>query len=1293
MATSKVDFLIGDDINSAITLSSENRGKFYIVTNETDKSVIALNGSAWFNDTSATAQVLDKLDSDATDKALSANQGKILNERLEALENAPSNSVDVKKDTLKLYRKLGATNAELKPFTDDLRASMIGLYDFAKLGTGLFIHWGVYAVPAGNYTGTKVSTASSAIASKTSTNYNTEWIMRDLGIPRDVYKAYENQFTAANWNPEELCKAAYDCGMGYVVLTIKHHDGFSLYPTEYGNWDVRTSAARNTIVDELKEACDKYKLKFGLYFSQYWDWMAEGGFGLNHGGKWCSSDLYTDAQHKAYCNKAVLQINEFVEKYEPDILWYDPGTNYSQTYKDIFIKAEEDNYPHVITNDRLDYNRTRGDYGTGERTIYLRSLPVGEACFTMNDTWGYSDNNENKYFGIEKVMKQFIIYSLSYGQNCLMNIGPKADGSVPTKQIECLANIKSFIEAYGTFKNYKRATTKSQPSFGYMLELADNKLLCYVVTKGNPSSQDVVIDCVSLENLVSVDILTSSATSTYTIENNKIYVKNLALDSATKIGVVRLNYSEEPKLLDANLYDANTLIPSRVFPMVNNASWDFNNLIYITVPTKKITHTTEFIWNGESGNYTIDLNRTRVKESPIAFDDVTTITIKNLSTSASQTTTYAYDVSTCDDTVSLEYGQRYSLSLHCEGTESSSLYNIQGFTFKKEVIIIHPTSVTLNETELMIAVGGIGQLEATVLPADSTDASVTWSSGDEGIVTVDDGIITAVAAGDAYITVTTVDGNHTASCHVIVTAAEDEVIHATDLELDLTNATITIGENIELTPIITPDNATYQIVRWYTSDSSVITVDDGLCTAIGEGNATVTSVLEYDSLSATCTVTVNPIHVQGITIAQTSLTMTPGYSETLTTSITPTNATHQEVVWSSSDEDVATVVDGVVSARRSGTATIKVKTVDGDYESTCTINVIQETYDYLFRALSLDGSTTQGDDTGIKLFSSTMNHWTLFGYAHASKNPNTDNNATLYQCVVNASPWSGLRIDADNNNYPTATAAYSPLIPRLLATADRYINPVNGAATGSKPYIDVTATKHPVCISRDDDVYKFSIDGKNWTTFEGLNGTQLARLVDCEMTVAFDYRRASGQITTTKYRFLKTDHPCCVALKNVSEYPFFTLYQGYDRNLITVLNDTIEYTTVDGEVLDKIGDDFAAQILTNTYANEKGTITLATNTTSIDKNAFDGLDTLETIIIPQTITEINANAFTSCTNLKKLTLPVSITSIEEGAIGNTNSSLKIYYQGLRDQWTDLLATISQNAYQDWSTLNVICMDD
>lgn len=275
-----------------------------------------------------------------------------------------------KKAELSYYRYMENTAGDtVKPYMKALRNATLDMDEFKKLGSGLFIHWGVYSVPAGTYTGPKVETATTTTTKMTR---NCEWALRDMGIPLDTYRNFQDQFTGTEFDPEEITQMAVDCGMKYIIITAKHHEGFSLYPTNYGQWDIRESACRTTILDELKAACDARGLKFGVYYSQYWDWEAVGGYGLNHGGKWTTTDPYTSAQHSKFIADVANQVEEIVEKYDPYILWWDPGTKYTDGCQETLRAAENARWPQVITNDRLDYNRDYGDYGTGERTIYLK---------------------------------------------------------------------------------------------------------------------------------------------------------------------------------------------------------------------------------------------------------------------------------------------------------------------------------------------------------------------------------------------------------------------------------------------------------------------------------------------------------------------------------------------------------------------------------------------------------------------------------------------------------------------------------------------------------------------------------------------------------------------------------------------------------------------------------------------------------------------------------------------------------------------------------------------------------
>ena len=233
---------------------------------------------------------------------------------------------------------------------------------------------------------------------------------------------------------------------------------------------------------------------------------------------------------------------------------------------------------------------------------------------------------------------------------------------------------------------------------------------------------------------------------------------------------------------------------------------------------------------------------------------------------------------------------------------------------------------------------------ATVLPSNATDKSISWSSSNTGIATVDNnGKVTAVAAGSAVITVTTTDGGKTATCTVTVT---NPAIPVQSVSLDKTSLSLNVGENSTLLATVLPANADNKAVTWSSSNTAIATVDaSGKVTAVAAGSAVITVTTTDGGKTATCTVTVtNPaVPVQSVSLNKTELSLNVGESMTLTATVLPENADNKAVTWSSSDAAVATVdSNGKVSAVAAGSAVITVKTTDGEKTATCTVTVIAD---------------------------------------------------------------------------------------------------------------------------------------------------------------------------------------------------------------------------------------------------------------------------------------------------------------------------------------------------------------
>ena len=167
---------------------------------------------------------------------------------------------------------------------------------------------------------------------------------------------------------------------------------------------------------------------------------------------------------------------------------------------------------------------------------------------------------------------------------------------------------------------------------------------------------------------------------------------------------------------------------------------------------------------------------------------------------------------------------------------------------------VHVTGVSLDKTSLELTEGDTETLTATVEPSDATNKNVTWSTSDASIATVTDGVVTAVAPGTATITVTTENGNKTATCAVTVTAA---TVPVTGVTLNKTSTSLYVGDTETLTATVAPDNATDKTVTWTSSNPSVATVENGVVTAVSAGTATITVTTDDGTKTATCTVTVS----------------------------------------------------------------------------------------------------------------------------------------------------------------------------------------------------------------------------------------------------------------------------------------------------------------------------------------------------------------------------------------------------------------------------------------------------
>ena len=228
-------------------------------------------------------------------------------------------------------------------------------------------------------------------------------------------------------------------------------------------------------------------------------------------------------------------------------------------------------------------------------------------------------------------------------------------------------------------------------------------------------------------------------------------------------------------------------------------------------------------------------------------------------------------------------------------------------------------SVSLSKESLEIKRGDTSEeLVATVLPEATSDKSVTWSSEDESVATVENGVVTGVGAGTANIVATTKNGK-TASCAVTVT----------DVKLSKSSLSLKVGEEVTLTAAVKPDTITTQTVKWKSDKENIATVDEnGKVKAVAAGTAKITVTADNNGETATCTVRVSKVGVTGITLNASSGSLKKGERATLTATVAPSDATNKGVIWSTSNNKVATVANGVVTAVGQGTAVITATSAD-----------------------------------------------------------------------------------------------------------------------------------------------------------------------------------------------------------------------------------------------------------------------------------------------------------------------------------------------------------------------------
>ncbi len=309
---------------------------------------------------------------------------------------------------------------------------------------GMFVHWGLYAIPAG------------AAGGET---HHGEWIRDSARIPLAEYERLQAQWRPERFDADAWAATAAAAGMKYLVLTSKHHDGFCLWDSAHTDWDVGGTPHGRDIVQELAAACARHGLRFGTYHS-IMDWHHPDYLPRR---PWeVAARPAADADFERFERHLHAQVTELVQRVRPAVMWFDgewePTWTHARGVR--LFELCRRLAPEMLVNNRVDVHRSGmagfsaspdavGDFATPEQEIPATGLPGvdWETCMTMNAHWGW--NAADTQWKSAPTLLHQLIDTASKGGNYLLNVGPRADGTFPPEAVARLRAIGAWLAVHG----------------------------------------------------------------------------------------------------------------------------------------------------------------------------------------------------------------------------------------------------------------------------------------------------------------------------------------------------------------------------------------------------------------------------------------------------------------------------------------------------------------------------------------------------------------------------------------------------------------------------------------------------------------------------------------------------------------------------------------------------------------------------------------------------------------------------------------------------------------------------